>query len=434
MEVVEDNAGNIEKIYHVPGPTMRLRRDREGYVQLRGRKKKYFRTINETRAMDANTGKFPGEEGFPEEGLQPEDRASRIIHFKKYDPSCQDYGVPGHVAAAPAIAGNRLSAARNVEFFENDATPRLLIIVSGGKLDAESVDALQQMLVKGHKGTRKAHRAAVLQAEPHGLKLDGSNPVKIEVIPLTVGREEDASFLKYRVANDEEIREALGLSKVFFTSDDVNRASAEVGLELTESQEFAPERSRFEHIVNSQLFPRLNAVYWTIRFLGPELSNPQFVTEDTNTQSEAGWISVNEARAKLGMDPLPEGPGYGWALLPFPLVMKLLEKDIPPCLDGLALLEKQAKKALTAPEEEGGEEGGGEEEGEETAPPEGEEGEEGGEGGTAPEEEEEEEEEAPPVEASIGSATKPGARANLLKLGDGAVSAQTPQGGEPAAT
>jgi len=155
FEVTRTGNGDLEFMYHVASITMRVLRDGRGYVQIRGGRRKYFKKYGDDRTMDAFTGLFSDEEGFGgkdfgEGSALPIDRrATEVIHFLLYSPLSEFYGLPRFIPAGAAIAGNFHSARRNVAFFQNDAVPRMAVMVSGGALDAESKETVAKLFQEG---------------------------------------------------------------------------------------------------------------------------------------------------------------------------------------------------------------------------------------------------------------------------------------------
>jgi PBSX family phage portal protein len=317
MEVTRNNAGEIDGLYHAPSHTIRLLRGGHGFVQIRGSAKRYFRRFGDERVMDAQTAEFV--EG---RGLPIDRRATELIHFRIYSPRSSFYGIPRFVAAAPAIAGNRLAAQRNVAFFENDAVGRLAITVSGGRLTPDSIEMIRDFLRQG-KGVENAHRVMILQSESKKIGLGNDAKTQINVIPLTVGVTEDASFLGYRKANDEEIREAFGIAKVFFTSDDVNRASAAVSRQITNEQEFEPDRIDKEFRINHTIVQAapFHAELVEFRFARPTLSDPLDRARVDEIYARGGALTPNDLRSNLGLAPFSKD----FAFANKPLAVALLE-------------------------------------------------------------------------------------------------------------
>lgn len=317
LEFVRDNGGTPEKVFHVPAITVRLLRNDRGFVQIRGTRKRYFKRFGEQNAMDAETGAFITEMEGSRDGIPIDRRASELMHFALYSPVSEFYGIPRWLPAAAAVAGNALAAKRNLVFFKNDAVPRSVVAISGGTLDQESKDSLQGYFDEG-KGAEAAHRLLLLQAEIEGTGVDEKSNVKIDVKPLTVGVGEDASFLKYRKANDEEIREALGLSEVFFSSGALAKASAVIAKAMTDEQELEPIRRLKEHLINHKVVKTaLGLKRVKFRFLRPQVMDTIERARADTEYAKIGVLTPNEIRQRsLGMDPLPKALGWGHEPVP----------------------------------------------------------------------------------------------------------------------
>jgi len=176
-------------------------------------------------------------------------------------------------------------------------TPRMAVIVEGGKLSAESVEMIKNFITTEGKGVKNAHRVMVLQAAPQDPLVPGATPTKITLVPLTVGGTDDASFSNYRAVNDEEIREAFGIGKVFIgTSDDVNRAVAIAMKQLTLEQVFEPEILRYEHRINNTYMRALDAEFTRFRFKRPKTTDLTQDSQALATLAAAGGITPNDIR------------------------------------------------------------------------------------------------------------------------------------------
>lgn len=317
LEFVRNNGGMPEKVFHVPAITVRLLRNDRGFVQVRGTRRRYFKRFGDPNVMDAETGAFTQEMEGGEAGLPIDKRASEVMHFALYSPVSDYYGIPRWLPAAAAVAGNALAAKRNLVFFKNDAVPRSIIAISGGTLDQDSKEQLQTYFDEG-KGVEAAHRLLLLQAELEGVGVDEKSNVKIDVKPLTVGVGEDASFLKYRKANDEEIREALGLSEVFFSSGALAKASAVIAKAMTDEQELEPIRRLKEHLINHKVVKGgLGLKRVKFRFLRPQVMDTIERARADMEYAKIGVLTPNEIRQRsLGMDPLPKEQGWGHETVP----------------------------------------------------------------------------------------------------------------------
>ena len=295
IEVVRSIDGvSVVELWHMPGHTLRvgsLTKNRVRYVQMRvsnQTRKVWFKPFGEKHSLDADTGKWDDEEPV-------KNNANEVVQFKLYTPRSSFYGVPRVVSAAPAIAGNRLAARRNVAFFENDATPRMAIIVNGGELSEESMKLIKEFVDVRAKGPGNAGRIMILQAKGDEVMSDGTAKVHIQIVPLTVGVQDDASFGKYTAANNEEVREAFGIGQIFIgTSDDVNRAVALAMKQLTVEQVFEPESSRYEYRLNRVLMPE--AKFTKLRFRRPRTEDIAVMAQAYAMFSAAGGVTPNDVR------------------------------------------------------------------------------------------------------------------------------------------
>ena len=314
LEFTRDGAGNLDQAFHGAGVSIFILKGNRGFVQIRGSKRKYFKHFGDERVMDCNTGKFEGEQGF-RGPLAIEDRATELLHFQVYSPESDHYGVPTWISAASSIAGNAMAGKRNVAFFKNDTVPRMAVLVSGGTISIEQEEAIRDFFEEG-KGVDNAGRVIVIQASMDGVGVDDQVKANIKLQPLTVGKPEDASFLQYREANDEEIREALGISEVFFKTKSLTKASATVSKKTTDEQEFSPARKQKTHLINHRIVQgELGLDRVEFFFRTPDITEPTEKAEVDRKYTLAGALTPNEIRTRsLGLDPFPQE--NAWANLP----------------------------------------------------------------------------------------------------------------------
>ena len=314
MEVARDINGKIVRLFHLPSFSMRVRKGGVGYVQIDGAKKIFYKEFGDQRKIDKDTGE-------EKQAILHAQVANEVIHFAIYHPKSKYYGVPRYISATPAIVGNRLAAIRNVNFFKNDATPRLIITCSNGQLTSKSFASIEKFVDSHGKGIEKAHRVMVLQAEGKQLSMGSSVQAKIDVTPLTVGVTDDASFQKYRIMNDEEIRECFGIAKLFLgTADDVNKRSAFVSRNITNEQEFMPDIRNKEYIINQTIMKDFEVKLIRFIFEKPKAMDALEEAKVNQIYANLGESSPNELRQTRGKSPWP----YPWANKPISIVLKEL--------------------------------------------------------------------------------------------------------------
>ena len=314
LEVSRNLKGDIDGLYHIPAHTIRLLKNLKGFVQIRGAKKVYFKNFGGDYSINMKTGEI--EAG--EKSVHFSERANEIIHFKVYTPRDSYYGIPRYVACADAIAGNKLAARRNLAFFKNDATPRMAITVTNGKLSAQSIEEIHNFVDSQGKGEENAHRVMVLQAKAQQNPGMDQKDVKIDVIPLTVGVSDDASHIKYRNANDEELREAFGIGEVFLgAGGSVNRATAMISRSITNEQEFIPDARVKEYIINQTICKQFGVKLVKLTFERPNSLDELDRANIFARYLQGGGVTPNDIRHELGKQEYDED----WADMPIQLAM-----------------------------------------------------------------------------------------------------------------
>ncbi len=182
LEIGRTNVGDVGYIGHIPSKTMRVRRKRDGYVQLVQDKAKFFRNFGDTNTPDP---------------LTDSKIINEVIHFKKYDTDNSYYGIPDIIAAQGALAGDEFATRFNLDYFEHKAVPRYIVVTKGFQLSPEAEQRLLQFFMS-MKGV--SHRTMYLPL-PKG---DKDTPVEFELKPVETGVQ-DASFVKYHEMNTDAI-------------------------------------------------------------------------------------------------------------------------------------------------------------------------------------------------------------------------------------
>lgn len=138
------------------------------------------------------------------------------------------------------------------------------------------------------------------------------------------------------------IREAFGIAEAFFQTGNVNRASAQVGRETTNEQEFEPDRVLKEYIINHTILgdQGMGLKHVKFRLSRLETSSPLETTQIHRMMDSMAAITPNEIRQLQGMEPFPEH--YKFANKPFPVAVAELKA-------GIAVMVAQAAQAGQVP-------------------------------------------------------------------------------------
>lgn len=123
----------------------------------------------------------------------------QIIYHRYHNPSDPYQGLSAATPAGDAINGDISASEYNKQFFDNSAIPAGTL-ESDQRMNDDQVDALRMQWEKGHKGSRKAHRVAILWGGIKYKPMERSS--------------KDMEFIKHRMLNREEILAACGVPPV----------------------------------------------------------------------------------------------------------------------------------------------------------------------------------------------------------------------------
>jgi PBSX family phage portal protein len=283
IEVGRKVNGEIGYIGHIPATTIRVRRLRDGFLQIIGNKIVYFRNFGATNPNPVTADARPNE----------------IIHLKQYSPLNTFYGVPDILAAMPSLIGDQLASQYNIDYFENKAVPRYIITVKGAKLSADAEDKMFRFLQTGLKS--QSHRTLYIPL-PGDTE---NNKVEFNMEPIENGIQE-GSFKEDRKQNRDDILIAhqVPISKLGGSD------SAAIAAALSQDRTFKEQVSRpaqryLEKMVNKIVKEKTDVL--ELKFneltLTDEIAQSQIIERYVKTQV----MTPNEAREKLDLPQRADG-------------------------------------------------------------------------------------------------------------------------------
>jgi PBSX family phage portal protein len=282
IEVGRKNNGEIGYIGHIPAASLRVRKQRDGFVQIVSDKVIFFRHFGKDTADPYGNDPRPNE----------------VIHIKKYSPTNGFYGVPDIIAAQQAIAGNEFAARFNLDYFENKAVPRYVIISKGADLSATAQLRLTEFFETALKG--KHHRTIYvpLPADEKDRKVD------FELKPVEAGTQ-DSSFTNYHKTNVDLILMAHRVPITKVSAIDVPLAAARDLDKTFKEQVCRPEQTIFEKKIN-----RIVKEFTDMFVL--KLNELSLTDEDTQSQIDErdvrnSIVVPNEIRRRRGLPAIPDG-------------------------------------------------------------------------------------------------------------------------------
>lgn len=284
LEVGRKNTGEIGYLGHIPATTMRVRRHRDGFVQLVGKEATFFRNFG-----DQKTANPVGSDRRPNE----------VIHLKKYSPSNGFYGVPDIISAKASLAGNEFAQRYNLDYFENKAVPRYVIWIKGATLSPAAEQKLLSFFETGLKG--KNHRTLYVPLPPDVENI--KTEFKMEAIEANV---QDSSFNNYTKGNLGRIlmSHRVPISKVGL-AEGVSLAVARDADKTFKEQVCRPAQRILEKKLN-KIFKELTEVFVF------KLNELTLTDEDTQSKIWERLLRMqvlvpNEVRVELGMPGIKGG-------------------------------------------------------------------------------------------------------------------------------
>ena len=297
LEVGRNNEGKVGYIGHIPATMVRVRRRRDGFVQLSRANKIqaiFFRNFQELGMEDPVNG---------------DPSPNEIIHFKMYSPNNTYYGIPAAVSAAAAIVGDKFAKEYNIDYFENKAIPRYAIILKGAKLSNKSKAELVNYFRNEVKG--RNHGTLVI---PLPASIGSDSDIRFEKLEAGV---QDASFDKYRKSNRDEILIAnrVPAPKVG-VYDNANLAVSRDADKTFKMQVIGPDQAIIEKKINRLLGEFTDLLQFKLKKIDLLDEDMESRIYDRYLRTEV--ISPNEVRGKIGFPERKDGDD----VLPFPTKIK----------------------------------------------------------------------------------------------------------------
>jgi len=286
LEIGRTVTGEIGYVGHIPATTMRVRRLRDGFVQIIGNKVVYFRNFG---AKNPNP-------------ITNDPRPNEIIHYKEYSPLNSFYGVPDILSAVGALQGDAMASQYNIDYFTNKGVPRYVVTLKGAKLSEEAEDKMFRFLQTSLKGSNHRTLYIPLPGDTDTNKVE----FKMEAVENGV---QEASFNEYRIRNRDDILVAhqVPLSKIG-GGDSAGIAAALAQDRTFKEQVARPAQRNLEKALNKIIREKTDILEFKFNelTLTDEIAQSQIIERYVKNQV----ITKNEAREQLGLPQHPEGDEF----------------------------------------------------------------------------------------------------------------------------
>jgi len=325
-EVLRDGGGEIVQFVYVPGftvrllpldselveidhkvklsdlsfATMKVRHRFRRYVQVFETETVYFKEFADPRVVSRRSGRVFASVAELVAADASDGPATEILHFRVHNPRSA-YGVPRWIGNLLAVLGSRQAEEVNFLYFENKSVPPLALLVSGGRLSAQSIPRIEDFIENHIRGKRNFHKILILEAEPAGSGGEHSGRLKIELRPLTAAQHSDALFQSYDERNIDKVGQSFRLPRMLRGDiRDFNRSTADAALHFAESQVFEPERQEFDFIVNRKILADMGIRFWRFVSKSPVNRDPATMAEIIRNLMNANVLTPEEARQLAG--------------------------------------------------------------------------------------------------------------------------------------
>jgi len=283
LEIGRTVRGEIGYVGHIPATTMRVRRMRDGFVQIIANKVVYFRNFG---AKNQNP-------------VTSDNRPNEIIHFKQYSPLNTFYGVPDIISAISSLHGDQLASQYNIDYFSNKAVPRYVVTLKGAKLSADAEDKMFRFLQTSLKG--QSHRTLYIPLPGD----TDSNKVEFNMEPIENGIQ-DGSFKEYRKQNRDDILVAHQVPLSKLGGSDSSAIAAALAQDRTFKEQVArPAQRQLEKMINKIIREKTDILEFKFNelTLTDEIAQSQILERYVKTQV----MLPNEARQQLGLPQVSYG-------------------------------------------------------------------------------------------------------------------------------
>jgi PBSX family phage portal protein len=288
--------------------TVKVRKRFRMFVQMwEGNSKAvYFKEFGDPRSVSAKTGKAYKDHAALIAAEEAGAREATEIFWFKITSLRSVYGAPRWIGTLLAVLGNRQSEEGNFIYFENRSVPPMAILVSGGRLQKDSVKKIEEHIRDNIKGARNNHKILILEAEsansPGTVSGGGASGtparMKIEIVPLSDSQLKDALFQQYDERNFDKVGQAFRLPRLLRGDvRDFNRSTAVASVDFAEVQVFGPIRQQFDWTINKHIMPAIGAQYHVFRSNAPTIRDPEALSMMIERLVKASVLTPGEGRA-----------------------------------------------------------------------------------------------------------------------------------------
>ena len=215
-----------------------------------------------------------------------------VVHIKLPNPTNPFRGQSPLSSVNSDVEAEKYSSQYNRAFFQNSAEPNGVIQFDGTLTDSQ-YERLRLQWNKQYQGTSNSHKVAILEGG-----------ASFQANTLT---QRDMQFKDLRIMNRDVIMGVYGLPKhILGIAEDVNRANAEASEYTFARWVLKPRLERIKAKLNEQFIP----MYGKNIVIDYDTPIPADIDRNLTIADQgfkSGYVSRNEARAKVGLKAIEGG-------------------------------------------------------------------------------------------------------------------------------
>ena len=274
---------------HIPFYTLQAHEDGVRWCHIVEHEEVWFKRFGVVQNYNKKDGKEMS-------GFDRDESAHELLLLQNYTSLSSYYGIPEVISSIVAIMGNKYEADYNLQFFQNNAIPRYVIIVRGARLDTPIKRKIKDYFTREIK--KNAHSTLFMELPSTDLNMP---KIEVEFKELDV-KEKDASFRLYRKSMIEEILVANGVPGYKLGLAITGTLGGNLGEELIDNYvngEIEPQQTEAEemfYLVTKEFAPN-----YILRWNDLDIKNEERIAKINTGYVKGTIMSLNEAREPAGL-------------------------------------------------------------------------------------------------------------------------------------
>lgn len=268
VEIVKDQSGKPVGLYNIYAPSIKVLVNKHGTILG------YIQNINNT---------FSGKQKDPIVF-----GALDMIHFRLPNPGNSVYGLSPLESLALPIETDLHAQNYNLNFFKNNATPKLHVDL--GQCTLVQLKRTREFFRQQYQGSANAHKTLITEG---GVEIN------------TIGvKPSDMEFLNQRKFSRDEICSVIGVPPMKIgIFEDVNRASAKESDKAFKGEKIVPLQRMISRKLNLSVIKLFGQRRVQLEFSELDLTDAKEQAMIDKIDIESGVMTVNEVRRKRGYPP-----------------------------------------------------------------------------------------------------------------------------------